>query len=103
MVTRSKKPYLYRFQDRAILRSKHIHLFSSFSTINSLKDTLQVILNAQVALENKIIGLVSLHFKDSSKIYAYRFSNVIFSALTQNRAPLYLCNAVTLGLYNSKS
>ena len=103
MDTRSKKPYLYRFQDGAILRPKHIHLISNFSTINSLKDTLQVILNAQVALENKIIGLVSLHFKDSSKIYAYRFSNVIFSVLTQNRAPLYFCNAVTLGLYNSKS
>ena len=65
MDTRSKKPYLYRFQDSAILRSKHIHLISNFSTINSLKDTLQVILNAQVALENKVIGLVSLHFKDS--------------------------------------
>ena len=103
MDNRSKKSYLYRFQDRAILRSKHILLFSNFSIINSLKDTLQVILNAQVALENKIIGLVSLHFKDSSKIYAYRFSNVIFSVFTQNRAPVYFCNAVTLGLYNSKS
>ena len=103
MNIRSKKTYLYHFQDRAILRSKQIHFISNFSTINSFKDTLQVILNAQVALENKIIGLVSLHFKDISKIYAYRFSNVIFSALTQNRAPLYLCNAVTLGLYNSKS
>ena len=103
MDIRSKKPYLYRFQDRAILRYKHIHFISNFSTINSFKDTLQVILNAQVALENKIIGLVSLHLKDSLKIYAYRFSNVIFSVLTQNRAPLYFCNAVTLGLYNSKS
>ena len=103
MDTRSKKPYLYRFQDRVILRSKHIYFINNFSTIYSLKDTLQVILNAQVALENKIIGLVSLHFKDSSKIYAYCFSNVIFSVLTQNRAPLYFCNAVTLGLYNSKS
>ena len=103
MDTRSKKSQWYSFQDSAILRSKHIQLFSNFSTNNNLKDILKFILNAQVALENKIIVLVSFHFKDISIIYGYHFSNGIFSMLTNNREPLYLCNKVTFDLYNSKN
>ena len=85
------------------MKSKHIDLISNFATKNNLKDILKFIFNAQVELENKIIVHLSLHFKDSSIIYAYRFSNIIFSVLTQNRERLYLCNEVTLELYNSKS
>ena len=76
---------------------------SNFSTNNNLKDISKFILNAEVAVETKIIVLVSLRFKDSSITYGYRFSNGIFSMLTKNRAPLYLGNKVTYDLYNSKN